>query len=383
MPRDYYEILGVQRNASADDIKKAFRKLAREFHPDVNKEPEAQQTFQEINEAYQVLSDDQKRAAYDRFGHAGVNNMGGAGGTYPGMEDIFGDLSEIFEMFTGSGRRSSSRRSGPRQGQDLRYNLNLTFEQAVHGADVPIEIMRNETCSVCDGNGAEPGTHPETCATCNGMGRVRQQVGSSVFGRIVSEVPCPTCGGRGQTITSPCHNCQGDGVESVRRTLEVNVPAGVDDGTRIRLSGEGEPGTMGGPRGNLYVFISVEPHEYFQRRDNDILIDIPINIAQAALGDEITVPTIHGDEKVVVKPGTQSGTVITLKGKGVPRLNRTGSAVGHGSQHVILNVEVPTKLSTKQRELFEELAETLGKDLKPQKAGKGLFERVTGLFTGE
>lgn len=380
MPRDYYEILGVSRDASAEDIKKAFRKLAREHHPDVNKSPDAQTLFQEINEAYQVLSDDQKRAAYDRFGHAGVNNMGGAGaGGFPGFEDIFG---EIFEMFTNS-RRSGGNSRGPRQGQDLRYDLHISFEDAVHGAEIPIEITRHEVCSVCDGDGAEPGTSPTTCSTCNGMGRVRQQVGSPLFGRIISEVPCPTCNGRGQMIEHPCHQCNGAGYELVKRDLTVNIPAGVDDGTRIRLSGEGEPGSMGGPRGNLYVFISVEPHEYFQRRDNNILIDIPINIAQAAMGDEIVVPTIHGEETVTVKPGTQSGTVVTLRGKGVPRLTRMGTSSGFGDHHVILNVEVPTKLTPRQRELFEELAETLGKDIKPQKAGKGIFERVAGLFTGE
>ncbi|PJF43630.1 MAG: molecular chaperone DnaJ [Phototrophicales bacterium] len=379
MPRDYYEILGVSRTASAEEIKKAFRKLAREYHPDVNKSPDAQKTFQEINEAYQVLSDEQRRSAYDRFGHAGVNGMGSAGaGGFSGFEDIFG---EIFEMFTNS-RRSNNNR-GPRQGQDLRYNLRLSFEEAVHGAEIPIEITRRENCSVCNGSGAEPGTSPTTCSTCGGMGRVRQQVGSSLFGRIISEVPCPTCDGRGQTIENPCHTCHGSGYEQVKRTLTVNVPAGVDDGTRIRLSGEGEPGVMGGPRGNLYVFITVEPHEYFQRRDDDILIDIPINVAQAALGDEITVPTIHGEEKITIKPGTQSGTVITLRGKGVPRLNRLGQSAGFGDQHIILNVEVPTKLTPRQRELFEELAETLGKDIKPQKAGKGIFERVANLFTGE
>ncbi len=382
MPRDYYEILGVSRDASAEDIKKAFRKLAREYHPDVNKAPDAQTVFQEINEAYQVLSDDQKRNAYDRFGHAGVSGMGNAGAGFPGFEDIFGDLGEIFEMFTGS-RRSGGNRRGPRQGQDLRYDLHLSFEDAVHGTESAIEINRHEVCGVCNGDGAEHGTSATTCTTCNGMGRVRQQVGSALFGRIISEVPCPTCNGRGQIIEHPCQNCAGAGVEVVKRELTVNVPAGVDEGTRIRLSGEGEPGSMGGPKGNLYVFITIEPHEYFQRRDNDIVIDIPINIAQAALGDEISVPTIHGQENVMVKPGTQSGTIVTLRGKGVPRLNRSGVASGHGDQHVILNVEVPTKLSQRQRELFEELADTLGKDIKPQKAGKGLFERVAGLFTGE
>lgn len=383
MPRDYYEVLGVSRDASADEIKKAFRKLARENHPDVNKSEDAHQTFQEINEAYQVLSNDQKRAAYDRYGHAGVEGAGsyGAGG-FPGFEDIFGDLGDIFNIFTG-GSTGSRRRRGPRQGMDLRYDLHLSFEQAIFGDDVEIEISRRETCHVCEGSGAAEGSSPTTCPDCNGAGRVRQTVGSALFGRIINEVTCPTCRGRGQIVKNPCNHCGGAGIESVTKALSVNIPAGVADGMRIRVSGEGEPGEMGGPRGNLYVFITVEPHEYFQRRDNDILIDLPINVAQAALGDEILVPTIDGEEKVHVKPGTQTGSIITLKGKGVPRLRRDGSVDGRGNQHIILNVEVPNKLSARQRELFEELAETLGTEIKPQKAGKGLLERVAGLFAND
>lgn len=378
MPRDYYEILGIERSASPDEIKKAFRKLAREYHPDVNHSEDAHEIFQEINEAYQVLSDDQKRSAYDRFGHAGVNGAGGFGGAgqgFPGMEDIFGD---IFDIFTGG---SGRRRRGPRQGMDLRYDMRLTFEQAVHGDDVEIEIQRREVCTVCNGSGAEPGTQPITCPQCAGTGRVQQVVASALFGRVINEVTCPNCNGRGTIVKTPCHNCHGAGMVNVKKNLSVNIPAGVDDGMRIRISGEGEPGELGGPHGNLYVFISVEPHEYFQRRDNDIVLDIPINVAQAALGDSIKVPTIdNSEEEIQIKPGTQTGSVVTLKGKGVPRLRNDGTVMGRGNQHVILNVEVPTKLSPRQRELLEELGTTLGTEIKPQKAGKGLLERMAGLF---
>lgn len=377
MARDYYEVLGVSRDASANDIKKAFRTLAREYHPDINKDKDAHETFQEINEAYQVLSDDQKRAAYDRYGHAGVNGQGGFGAGFPDIEDIFGDISDIFNMFTGA---RSSRRRGPRQGMDLRYDLELTFEQAVFGDDVELEIMRHEACSVCNGSGAEPGTAPITCPQCTGTGRVQQVVGSALFGRVINEVPCPNCQGRGQVVKNPCHNCKGAGQEQVKKQLSVNIPPGVDDGMRIRVSGEGEPGEMGGPRGNLYVFISVKPHEYFQRRDHDIVLDIPINVAQAALGDEIVVPTIDGEESIHIKPGTQTGAVVTLKNHGVPRLRRDGTVDGRGNQHIILNVAIPDKLNQRQRELFEELGATLGTEIKPQKAGKGLLERMAGLF---
>ena len=384
MPRDYYEVLGVAREASADEVKKAFRKLAREYHPDINKSDNAHEVFQEINEAYQVLSDDQKRAAYDRYGHAGVDGAAGFGaGGFPGFEDIFGDLGEIFNIFTGGTSGGSRRRRGPRQGRDLRYDLHLTFEQAVFGDEVEADVTRREICHVCDGDGAAEGSSPITCPQCNGAGRIRQAVGSALFGRIINEVPCPTCQGRGQTVDKPCKNCHGQGIEQVTKTVSVKVPPGVDDGMRIRISNEGEPGEMGGPRGNLYVFISVEPHEYFQRRDNDILVDLPINVAQAALGDEIMVPTIDGEEKIQIKPGTQTGTYVTVKGKGVPRLRRDGTVDGRGNQHVILNVEVPNKLTQRQRELFEELATTLGNDIKPQKAGKGILERMAGLFSND
>ncbi len=385
MPRDYYEVLGVQRGASADEIKKAFRKLAREYHPDVNNSPDAHEAFQEINEAYQVLSDDQKRAAYDRFGHAGVNAAGGPGfAGFTNFEDIFGDLSDLFSAFTGGSSTRTRRRA--RQGMDLRYDLRLTFEQAIFGDEIEIEIRRHETCDTCSGSGAAAGSAPKTCPECKGQGQIRH-TRSTFLGSVVNVVDCPRCQGNGQVIDNPCQTCHGSGHETKDRQLTFKVPPGVDDGMRIRVSGEGEPGELGGPRGNLYVFISVEPHEYFQRRENDIILDMAINVAQATLGDTIKVPVLQDgkeiDEEVQVKPGTQTGTVIRLRGKGVPRLRRDGTAAGSGDQLVVLNVEIPTKLTERQRELFDELGKSLGTDIKPQKAGKGLFERVANLFGSE
>lgn len=379
MPRDYYEVIGVQKGASTEEIKKAFRQKAREFHPDVNKSEDAHKRFQELNEAYQVLSDDQKRAAYDRFGHAGVNASGGFSGGFTNFEDLFGfgDLGDLFSAFTGT--RS---RRGPRQGADLRYDLHLTFDQAVFGAEIDADISRRETCETCSGSGAAAGSSPKTCPECNGKGQIRQ-TRSSFLGNIVNVTDCPRCRGTGQIIEKPCSTCQGSGFERKKRKLTVKVPPGVDDGMRIRLAGEGEPGEQNGPRGNLYVFITVEPHEYFVRRENDVVLDVNINVAQAALGDTISIPTLEGDEEMQVKPGTQTGTIQRLRGKGVPKLRSDGTVSGRGDQLIILNVEVPTKLNDRQRQLFEELGQTLGTNVKAQKAGKGLLERMASLFGGE
>ena len=379
MPRDYYEVLGVDRGASQNDLKRAFRQLAREYHPDVNNSTDAQQRFQEINEAYQVLSDEDKRSAYDRFGHAGVNAAGGFGG-FNGFSGGFDDLfSDIFSAFTGT--RTQSRR-GPRQGRDLRYDLTLSFEEAVFGTEAEIEVTRHEFCDTCNGSGAAAGSAPKTCQHCNGRGQVRQSR-STFLGSIVNVTDCPVCRGTGQIIENPCSTCHGAGLEHKTKPLTVAVPPGVDDGIQIRVSGQGEPGEKNGPAGNLYVVISVEPHDYFQRRGNDIILDIPINVAQATLGDIVTIPTIDGESDIQVKPGTQTGTVIRLKESGVPKLRRDGTVAGRGDQMVVLNVEVPSKLTDRQRELFEELADTLGTDVKPQKAGKGLFERMAGFFGNE
>jgi molecular chaperone DnaJ len=361
--RDYYEILGVPKNASSDDLKAAFRRLARQHHPDVNKEPDAEERFKEINEAYAVLSDPDRRAAYDRFGHAGVRGPGGAPDfnvDFSDFADIFGDLFG----FGGFGRTSRRTRNAPRRGSDLQYRLELSFEEAVFGVEKEFEIVRDETCSACGGTGAEPGTSPVRCSTCNGSGEVRQ-MRQTILGSMVQVSTCPTCNGAGETIASPCHNCQGRGVERRTRKKIVSIPAGVDNGTQIRLAGEGQPGLNGGPNGNLYIAIEVKQHKYFRRRENDILLDLEVNIAQAALGADVEIPTVDGPAKLTIPAGTQPGKVLRLRNKGIPRLRGSG----RGDQLVIVNVEVPTHLTADQRRLFEQLAKSLGSEVKPQERG--------------
>jgi molecular chaperone DnaJ len=356
--RDYYEVLGVGRNASSDDLKSAFRQKARLLHPDVNKEADAEDRFKELNEAYAVLSDTEKRAAYDRFGHAGVRGAAGM----PDFSVDFSDLSDIFDFFGfGSFGRSSRRsRNAPRRGADLQYRLDLTFEEAIFGIEKEIEVSRDEACATCNGSGAEPGTTPIRCSTCNGSGEVRQ-VRQSLLGSMVQVTTCPTCGGQGETISTPCHSCQGRGFERRTRRKIINVPGGVDGGTQIRLAGEGQPGMNGGPHGNLYVVINVKPHEYFKRRDNDIILNLTINIAQATLGAEVQIPTVDGPATLKIPAGTQPGKVLRLRGKGVPHLRSNG----RGDQLVLLNVEIPTRLSAEQRLLIEQLAKSLGSEVRP------------------
>lgn len=362
--RDYYEVLGVSRNATKEELRSAYRKLAHKYHPDVSKAPEAETRFKEINEAYQVLNDDDKRAAYDRFGHAGVDQggMGSAGFGFPGFEDIFQD-------FFGFGMRGATRQ-GPRRGNDLRYDLEISFEEAVFGCAREIEISRSETCSHCRGTGAEPGTSPIRCPECNGTGQVRRAQ-QSIFGAFVNVTTCPRCGGRGEVVTTPCSACHGTQRVAKIRKLSVDIPAGVDDGMRVRLAGEGEAGMYGGPAGNLYVVLHVKKHRYFRRRDNDILLNINVNVAQAALGDKTMVPTIDGKEELVIPAGTQTGTVFKLRGHGVPRLRGSG----RGDEIVIVNVAVPTKLTELQRQLLVDLGETLGDEIEPQEE-RGLLDRL-------
>ena len=357
--RDYYEILGIARNASDDEIKAAFRKLARQYHPDVSKEADAEERFKEINEAYGVLSDADKRARYDRFGKEGLGNTGG-------FHDYTADFGDIFEELFGqfgfsTGRRS---RSSPRRGRDLQMQVTLTFEEAIFGIEKEIEFQREETCSRCNGSGAEPGTSPTRCSTCNGQGEVRQ-VRQTFLGQMVQTATCPTCEGRGEMISSPCQTCHGSGLERKRVNKKVQIPAGVDGGTQIRLAGEGGPGVYGGPNGSLFLILDVKSHQFFKRRENDILLNLDINVAQAVLGAEIEVPTLDGDEKLKIPSGTQPGKVFHIKNKGVPYLRRSG----RGNQLVIVNVAVPTKLTKEQRELFEKLAESLGTTVKPQEKG--------------
>lgn len=368
--RDYYEVLGVTRNASRDDMKKAYRRLARQYHPDVNKEPDAAERFKEVSEAYEVLSDDQKRAQYDRFGHAAFQN--GAG--FSGFEGGFGSVADIFEEFFGGGfgRR---RRRGPRRGADLRYDLSISFEEAVFGVEREIEVRRPEICPTCNGSGAEPGTSPIACTSCNGSGEVRR-VQQSILGSFVNVTTCPTCQGSGELIPNPCKTCDGQKQVQQTRKLKVKIPAGVDSDTQIRLTGEGGPGVDGGPPGNLFVVLHVQPHEYFQRRGEDIWLDLQINVAQAALGDDVAIPTLDGEEMLTIPPGTQAGKVFRLRNKGVPRLDRSGRGhVGRGDQHVIIQVAIPTKLTDEQKELFQKLSKSLGKEVVP-KPERGFFDQL-------
>lgn len=375
--RDYYEVLGIARSASQDDIKFAFRSLARKYHPDVNKEHDAEEKFKEINEAYGVLSDEEKRAAYDRFGFQGVNTQG-----MPDYSNM--DLSDLLETlfgfggmggfggFSGGQRRT---RNSPRRGADLSTRLKLSFREAVFGAEKEIEITRDEKCETCGGNGAEPGTPITTCETCHGQGEVRQ-VHQTFLGSMVQVVTCPTCNGSGKILQTPCHTCRGIGLE--RKTIKktVTIPAGVDNGNQVRLMGEGQPGVNGGPNGNFYIELEVSRHEYYRRQGNDILLDIDINIAQAALGDEITIPTLDGDVKLRIPPGTQPGRVFRLREKGVPVLNRSE----RGSQLVTVNVQIPTSLNDEQEALLTSLGKTMGTDIKIQE--RSFFDKLKDAFGG-
>jgi molecular chaperone DnaJ len=361
--RDYYEVLEVGREASTDEIRKAYRRLARQYHPDVNKNTDADERIKEINEAYEVLCDEQKRTAYDRFGHRGV--QGGGPGDFSG----FSDIGDIFESFFG-GFGTMQGQTGPRPGEDVRANVVLPFEEAVFGTEKEVEYEYLAHCATCGGTGAEPGSKPTRCPECSGTGQVRR-MRSSLFGSFVNVSTCPRCGGEGEIIPNPCHECHGQQRVRGEKRLTVTIPPGVDDGTRVRIAGEGNAGINGGPPGHLYVFLSVKPHAYFRRKDNEIYLNITINVAQAALGDEIRVPTLDGDEPLAVPAGTQTGQRFTLKGKGVPYLRRDG----RGDQWVTVFVATPTNLNPEQKQLLQDLAKSLGKEVIPQD-GRGWFEKL-------
>jgi len=369
--RDYYEILGVEKTANQEKIKSAFRNLARKYHPDVNKEPDAEERFKEINEAFMVLSDEEKRSVYDRFGHEGLRSAGGM----PDWNTI--DPFEIFEQFFGGfgGFSTRQRRNSPRRGEDLYYSITLEFGETATGVDRKLEITRDEVCERCSGNGAEPGTNAETCSTCKGRGEVRQ-VRQTFLGSMVQVATCPDCRGAGRVITHKCSSCSGRGYERKKLTKTIPVPAGVDNGTQIRLSGEGQPGTNGGPRGNLYIEIKVKSHKFFRRRKDDVLLDLNINIAQATLGAEVKVPTLDGDEKLIIPSSTQPGKVFKLRNKGIPHLRRSGK----GDQLIIINVDIPSRLTSEQRQLFEQLADTLGSEVLPQE--RGFFDILKDVLGG-
>lgn len=374
--RDYYEILGVARSATEDEIKKAFRRLAKQYHPDANKEQGAEARFIEINEAYEVLSDAQKRSAYDRFGHAGVNAGMGAGGFSSDFAG-FGSINDLFETFF-AGATTSQRRSGPQRGADLRYDLTITFEEAVFGCQKEIELPRWENCSTCHGSGAAPGTSTARCSACQGTGEIRR-VQQSIFGQFVNVTMCERCRGEGRVITTPCEKCRGQGRVRNNRRVKVNIPAGVDDGINVRVTGEGEVSSRGGTPGNLYVILTVKPHPFFKRNGNDIIYELPISFTQAALGAEVEVPTVDNKTAMLkIPPGTQSGRSFRLKNMGVPVVHSSA----RGDQHVTVKVVTPTNLSVEEKRLFEEL-ERLEKERSEQNDKnifRNLFEKTKDVF---
>ncbi|HEY1352746.1 MAG TPA: molecular chaperone DnaJ [Ktedonobacteraceae bacterium] len=373
--RDYYEVLGVSRSATEDEIKKAFRRLAKQYHPDANKEQGAEARFIEINEAYEVLSDPQKRNAYDRFGHAGVSNGAGAAGF--SADFGFSSINDLFETFFAS-TTASQRRSGSQRGADLRYDLTITFEEAVFGCQKDIELPRWENCSTCHGSGAAPGTSTARCSACQGTGEIRR-VQQSIFGQFVNVTVCERCRGEGRVITTPCEKCRGQGRVRNNRRVKVNIPAGVDDGINVRVTGEGEVSARGGTPGNLYVILTVKPHHLFKRNGNDIIYELPISFTQAALGAEVEVPTVDSKTTTLkIPPGTQSGRSFRLKNMGVPVVHSTA----RGDQHVTVKVVTPTNLSAEEKRLFEEL-ERLEKersDSNEKNIFRNLFEKTKDVF---
>jgi molecular chaperone DnaJ len=350
--RDYYDVLNVPRNASEEEVKKAFRKLALEYHPDRNRNDGAEDRFKEINEAYQVISNPKQRASYDRFGHAGVGTNGGARG-FEGFEN-FGGFGDIFDAFFGGGFGTRTRTSSTRRGADLEHSVTIEFEQAAFGTEIEFEIQRTEVCAHCQGSRSEPGSVAATCDNCKGSGQVRR-AHQSIFGQFVQVVTCTTCRGNGKVITDPCSRCRGAGRERRQRKLAVSIPAGVEDGSQMRLSGEGEPSPNGGRPGDLYVSIQVEPHSLFERFGYDIRYSMPVNVAQAALGATVKIPSLEGALELEIPPGTQSGQTFRLKGKGITHLN----GKQRGDQLVSINVKTPRSLTAEQRRLMEELAQVL------------------------
>jgi molecular chaperone DnaJ len=350
--RDYYEILGVNKDATDNEIKAAYRKLALKYHPDRNpNDIEAEDNFKEAAEAYEVLRDAHKRSIYDQFGHAGLEGSGFSG--FSGFDDIFASFGDIFQDFFGFGQGGRSR-SRVQRGADLRYDLSLSFKEAAFGTQKEIEIKKRQLCSECGGNGCESGTQPITCSQCRGAGQISRSQGFFTL-----RTTCPACSGVGQVIDSPCKNCKGEGVEVITRMVSVRIPAGVDAGSRLRLSEEGEDGFYGGPPGDLYVFIFVESHEFFKRQDTDVICSVPISFVQAALGDRINVPTLNGRKKVGIPKGTQPGDVIRLEGEGIPSL-RNGA---RGDQLIQMDVKTPTNLNKKQEKLLKEFAKLEQKKL--------------------
>ena len=364
---DLYEVRGVPRNASSEEIKKAFRKQALKYHPDRNDDPDASAKFKEAAEAYQILSDTEQRAAYDRFGHAGVKNGAGAQG-FSGFEG-FGGFGDIFDAFFGGATRT-----GPRAGRDLEYEVTISFDKAAFGVEERIKLNRVEVCDRCSGTKAEPGTEVMRCSTCGGSGQVRR-LQRNIFGQFQQVSTCSTCGGDGRTAEAVCKQCRGAGRRRRQRTIAVNIPPGVDNGTRIRIRDEGEAGEPGARSGDLYVYISVEDHEYFRRSGNDLLVGVEVNMAQAALGGTVEIPTLQGTRELKIPEGTQSGRIFRVRGEGIADV-QSGR---RGDELVEIIVATPTKLSSRQKELLAELKESLGKDGGGE---DGIFGKIKDRISG-
>lgn len=375
--QEYYDRLGVSKDASQDEIKKAYRKMSKKYHPDINKEPGAEEKYKDIQEAYETLGDEQKRAAYDQYGPDGANFGGGGAGGFSGFDGAgFGGFEDIFSSFFGGGGASRNP-SAPRQGDDLQYRLNLEFEEAIFGADKDVTYNREAECETCHGSGAKPGTSPITCSRCHGQGVINVDT-QTPLGMMRRQVTCDVCHGTGKEIKEPCNTCHGTGHEKKAHKVSVKVPAGVEIGQQIRLSGQGEAGFNGGPYGDLFVIINVLPSKKFERDGSTIYYTLNISFAQAALGDTVEVPTVHGYVEMTIPEGTQTGKTFRLKGKGAPRL-RGGS---QGDQHVTINVVTPTKLNEAQKEALLALAAASGEtSIRPKK--KGFFDKVKDAFDGE
>jgi len=372
--RDYYEVLGLDRDASKDEIRKAYRKLARKYHPDVNKEDGAEEKFKEAKEAYEVLNDEQKRAQYDQFGHAGASGQGFGG--FGGAQDFSGGFGDIFDMFFGGGGRTRDP-NAPQQGADLQYTMVLEFEEAVFGKEAEITIPKEEECDTCHGSGARPGSKVETCSHCHGSGQLNTEQ-NTPFGRVVNRRVCHYCNGSGKIIPEKCPTCHGSGRVKKQKKIKVSIPAGIDEGQQIRVSGKGEAGVNGGPAGDLFVVIQVKPHDYFERQGDNIYCELPLTYTQAALGDEIEVPTVHGNVMLKIPAGTQTDKVFRLKGKGAPNVR----GYGHGDQHVQVKVITPTKLTDRQKELLREFNEIGGNEATDEQ-GDSFFQRFKKAFKGE
>ncbi|MBF8436010.1 molecular chaperone DnaJ [Halanaerobiaceae bacterium Z-7014] len=374
--KDYYDILGVDRDADQKEIKKAYRKLAKKYHPDRNPDdPEAGEKFKEISEAYGILSDEDKRARYDQYGHAGI------GDDDFNYEDFarggFGGLEDLFEMFMGGGFSGMGQRSQnrPTRGRDLEYRMEISFEDAAFGTEKTIRIPRQETCQTCDGSGAKPGSNPRTCPKCDGSGQIRVNQ-RTPFGNMAQIKTCDRCQGRGEIIDEPCPDCNGEGRVTRRRDIKVEIPAGISSGQRIRLSGKGGAGKRGGPSGDLFVRVDVKPHDLFERKGDDVYYELPINFVQAALGDEIQVPTLEGEVKLKIPEGTQPGDSLRLKNKGINHLRSSG----RGDQYIKIKVVIPKSLDSEQKELLQKFAKISGDEINPE--SKGFFSRVKDAFGG-